>query len=200
MTQKEKTCLRLYQERLDEAQRSSVVQSGKESLRTSCKIEDLLGEQRVGILFDGYPDADFRAFAAIFRQFTMQSEKAVYVKKVHRIFNEHCGRNDLKALADLSMKRWDDLMASGPAVRFELGGKHYTNADVLHLWLYSGRFHTDINKANICDSLPELARKDAEASIQVLTNRLLNCLVIIGSVIRIWLDEPAKTVPVFPEN
>lgn len=190
--------LRLYMDRLNDALNSPVGKSEKNSLPTTFKAEDLQGECRITVHFDGHSDADFRAFVTTFRQFTMPKEEAVYVNNIYQIIKSHCGYGDLKAWANFAIQRWNDLMASKPVVGFELDGKSYTNEDLLKLWLYSGRFHTDIAKANIWDSMPVMMRNDAEASVQSLTNKLLNCLVIIGSVIHVWLDEPTKAVPPVP--
>jgi hypothetical protein len=43
-----------------------------------------------------------------------------------------------------------------------------------------------------------MAQKDAELSVQALTPKLVNCLVIVGSVIRWWREATKETVPPIP--
>jgi len=186
-------------ERLQELLDNPLVQSRKQTLSTSFKVS-FQGDQQAVVGFDGYSDTDFRAFFTTFRQFSMPTEEAVYVKDVAQIILDNCDREELEAWVSLASQHWDRIMEDHPVIQFELQGKHYKNKDLLKLWLYGGRFHTDIAKADTWSSLPEPAQKDFELSVQAMTHSLLNCLVIVGSVIHWWLDAPGEVVPQAPTS
>ena len=197
LTDKQKSCLRLFMQRLQELLDSRIVKSEKKAI--GVVAETLFGENpETTVVFDGYDKEDFVAFFSTLRQFTMPTEEAVYFEDVGKIVLANCDRAELKQWVQHAQTRWNALLDSTPIVKFNLDGEDYTNRKLLKLWLYAGRFHTDIGKADRWDSLPELAQRDAELSIQALTPKLMNCLVIVGSVIRWWRDEPDEAVPMPP--
>lgn len=197
LTSKQESSLQLFTQRLQELLASSVVRSKKKAL--GVMSETVFGENAATtVVFDGYKEEEFLAFVSAFRQFTMETEQAVYFKTVCQIVLDNCDRDELNDWITFALKRWDEILAGLPVIQFVFDGESYTNVKLLKLWLYSGRFHTDIAKADRWNSLPEMARRDAELSIQVLTSKLVNCLVIIGSVIRWWRDATTEKVPAIP--
>lgn len=197
LTSQQESALQLFMQRLNELLESSIVQSKK--TKVGGMDETVFGEKpATAVVFDGHKKEDFLAFFSTFRQFTMEKEQAVYFKDVCKIVLAHCDREELKDWVNFALKRWDKLLDSMPGIQFVLDGESYTNRKLLKLWLYSGRFHTDIDKADRWNSLPEMARNDAELSLQALVPKLVNCLVIVGSVIRWWREATTEAVPAAP--
>ena len=198
VTDKQTSCLRLFMQRLQELLDSPVTKSGRKSLGVIS--ETIFGDKtETTVVCDGHDEDDFKSFFTTFRQFTMPKEEAVHFGDACKIVLDNCDREELKKWVRYAEARWDALLDGKPVVGFSLNGDEYTNGKLLKLWLYSGRFHTDIAKAKLWDSLPEKAQIDAALSIQALTPKLVNCLVTVGSVIRWWLDEPDAEVPTPPE-
>jgi hypothetical protein len=197
ITEKEDASLRLFMERLGDLLSSSVVKNPPKRIFTMSEM--VFGENpTTEVVFDGYDDEVFRAFFTTFRQLMMKTERAVYVGKVCQIILDKCDRPELKEWTTFAKSRWEQLLDKQPIIRFELDGEMMTNSKLLKLWLYSGRFHTDIDKAERWDSLPELMRNDAELSLQAVVPSLVNCLVIVGSVIRWWREATTEPVPPLP--
>lgn len=199
LTRKEESSLQLFMQRLHELLASSVVKNPPKVVFTMSETV-FADNPKTEVIFDGYKEEAFLAFFTTFRQFTMDSEQAVFFDKVCKIITDKCDRNELKDWIAVATTRWTQVLDGKPVVQFELDGESYTNRKLLKLWLYSGRFHTDFKKADRWDSLPEMIRRDAELSIHALVPKLVNCLVIVGSVIRWWRDAPAETVPAVPKS
>lgn len=196
-TPKEESCLDLFMQRLRELLASSVVKNPPPAVFTMS--ETVFGETpKTEVIFDGYKEEAFRAFFTIFRQFTMESEKAVYFDKVCKIILGNCNRTELRDWTNFAKARWDRILDASPVVGIEHEGKMLTNRKLLKLWLYSGRFHTDIDKADWWDTLPPMIRSDAELSVQAMIPKLVNCLVMVGSVIRWWREATTEPVPPVP--
>jgi hypothetical protein len=156
------------------------------------------GSPKTEVIFDGYKEETFLAFFATFRQFMMEKEQAVYFYKVCQIISDKCNRDELKDWTSYAKTRWESLLDADPVIGFVFGGEQFTNRKLLKLWLYSGRFHTDIDKADRWNKMPEMMRQDVELSVQAVTPKLLNVLVIVGSVIRWWRDATTEAVPPLP--
>lgn len=198
LTAKQESSLQLFMQRLQELLASSVIKSQKKTLTVMSETV-FSGKPETTVLFDGYDQEPFVAFFALFRQFTMEKEEAVYFKNVCQIVLDNCGRPELEDWIRFAIKRWDDVLDGAPVIQFNLDGESYSNAKLLKLWLYGGRFHTDIGKGNRWNALPEMAQKDAELSVQAMTPKLVNCLVIVGSVIRWWREATTEPVPAVPK-
>jgi hypothetical protein len=159
--------------------------------------ETVFGENpKTEVIFDGFKEEAFLAFFTTFRQFTMKTEQAVYFDDVCQIVLDKCDRAELKDWTKFAKARWDRILDSPPVIGFVFDGETYSNRKLLWLWLYSGRFHTDINKADRWNEMPDMMRRDAELSVQAVIPKIVNCLVIVGSVIHWWRE--ATTVPVPP--
>jgi len=199
MTEKEEACLDLFMQRLRELLESSIVKNPPKSLFTMS--ETVFGENpKTEVIFDGFKEEAFLAFFATFRQFTMEKEQAVYFDKVCQIVIDKCDRPELKDWITYAKTRWEKILDAPPVIGFEFEGEVYTNRKLLKLWLYGGRFHTDIDKADRWNGMPEMMRKDAELSVQAVTPKLVNCLVIVGTVIHWWREATStrETVPQAP--
>lgn len=197
LTAKEESCLDLFMQRLHELLASSVVKNPPPAVFTMS--ETVFGESlKTEVIFDGYKEEAFLAFFTIFRQFTMETEKAVYFDKVCKIVLDKCSRAELKDWTNYAKTRWDRILDVGSVVGVEHEGKLLTNRKLLKLWLYSGRFHTDIDKADWWNTLPQIIRSDAELSVQAMIAKLVNCLVMVGSVIRWWREATTEPVPPVP--
>lgn len=196
ITPKEDASLNLFMQRLRELLASSVVKNPPKVAFTMS--ETVFGDTpKTEVVFDGYKEEAFLAFFTTFRQFTMDSEEAVYFDRICTIITDKCDRAELKDWITYAKARWDRLLDGKPVIEFE--GDCSTNRKLLKLWLYSGRFHTDFKKADRWDSMPEMKRRDAELSIHVLVPKLVNCLVIVGSIIHWWREAPTETVPAVPK-
>jgi hypothetical protein len=197
LSQREEASLELFMQRLHEVLESSVVKNPPKALFTMS--ETIFGDtSKPEVIFNGYDEVAFLAFFTTFRQFTMEKEKAVYFDKVCEIILDKCDREELTKWIRYSKSRWDRLLGKKPIVQFVLDGESYTNRKLLKLWLYSGRFHTDIDKADRWNSFPETMRYHAEMSVQALIPELVNCVVIVGSVIRWWRQAITELVPPVP--
>ena len=197
LTAKDESCLNLFMQRLRELLASSVVKNPPPGLFTMS--ESVFGENpKTEVIFDGYKEEAFLAFFTTFRQFTMEKEQAVYFDKVCQIVLDKCDRAELKDWTNYAKARWDRILDAGPVVVIEHEGKMLTNRKLLKLWLYSGRFHTDIDKANWWNTLPQMIRSDAELSVQAMIPRLVNCLVMMGSVVHWWREATTEPVPPVP--
>ena len=197
LTTNEEACLQLFVQRLGGLLASSVIKNPPPGLFTMS--ETVFGDApKTEVIFDGFKGEAFLAFCATFRQFTMKKEQAVYFDKVCQIVLDKCDRAELKDLTNFAKVRWDDILASNSAVRMKHKGKMLTNRKLLKLWLYSGRFHTDIDKADWWNNMSEMTRGDAEMSVQAVVPMLVNCLIIVGSVIRWWREATTEAVPSVP--
>jgi hypothetical protein len=197
LTTKEESCLELFMQRLRELLESSVVKNPPPAVFTMS--ETVFGDSpKTEVIFDGYKEEAFLAFFTTFRQFTMEKEQAVYFDKVCQIVLDKCDRAELKDWTNYAKARWDRILDSGPVVGFEHEGKLLTNRKLLKLWLYSGRFHTDIDKADWWNTLPQMIRSDVELSVQAMIPSFVNCLVMVGSVIRYWWEATTEPVPPVP--
>lgn len=197
LTTKEESCLELFMQRLRELLESSVVKNPPPAVFTMS--ETVFGENpKTEVIFDGYKEEAFRAFFTTFRQFTMEKEEAVYFDKVCQIVLDKCDRAELKNWTNYAKARWERILDAGPVVGIEHEGKMLTNRKLLKLWLYGGRFHTDIDKADWWNNMPEMMKHDAELSVQAVIPKLVNCLVMVGSVIRWWREATTVTVPPVP--
>lgn len=192
------SCLRLFMERLEELLESEVVNSSRQSIGAIAEYS--FGQTtEFTVVLDGFEDTVFTSFIATFRQFTMPKEQAVYIGDICEIVISNCDRNVLKDWVQYAKLRWETLLAAKPSVKFNINGIDYSNKGLLNLWLYGGRFHTDINKAKKWDGMTELEQQDAVLSIQALMPKLVNCLVIVGTVIRCWMNESDEEIPQPPE-
>lgn len=197
LTSKQESSLDLFMQRLRELLSSSVVKNPPPMVFTMS--ETLFGENpKTEVILDGYKDEAFLAFFTTFRQFTMEKEQAVYFDKVCQIVLEKCDRGELKDWTTHAKARWERILDAAPVVGFVFDGESYSNRKLLKLWLYSGRFHTDIDKADRWNAMPEMMQQDAELSVQAVVPKLVNCLVIVGSVIRWWREATTETVPPVP--
>lgn len=195
-TEKEQK-LRLYLRQLKKLHESKIVTEPIENI----KVESLtLYGKGGGTIcdFQGYNETEYTAFFTTFRQFTMPSEQAVGFKRVCGIVKDECDRAELVDWVDYAEQAWDKLMDSPPSVEINIDGVGNSYKDLLRLWLYSGRFHTDVDKAEKWDSMPEPMRLDAEATLQARIPLLVNCLTTVGTVVIWWLDEPEAEVPPLP--
>lgn len=197
LTEKQENSLILFMQLLRGLLESSVVQSKTKSL-TAMAEAVLTSKSEITVLFEGYEEEQFLAFFVSLRQFTMEKEQAVYFKDVCKIILDNCSRAELKAWVDFAIRKWDAIMNSQPVVGFNFDGVALTNEKLLKLWLYSGRFHTDTKKTNQWNALPEMQKADVTLSVQALAPKLVNCLVIVGSVIRWWLEATTESVPPAP--
>jgi hypothetical protein len=181
-------------QRLNELLASSIVKNPPKQI-FSMSETIFGGSRKTEVIFDGYKEEAFLAFFTTFRQFMMEKEQAVYFDKVYQIILDNCDRDELKNWAAFAKSRWESILDAAPVIGFEFDGEAFTNRKLLKLWLYSGRFHTDIDKADRWNNMPEMMRRDAELSVQAATPRLLNVLVILGSVIRWWREATTEAVP-----
>lgn len=197
LTPKDESCLELFMQRLQELLSSSVVKNPPSMVFTMS--ETVFGANpKTEVIFDGYKDEAFRAFFTTFRQFMMEKEQAVYFDKVCQIILDKCDRGELKNWTAYAKTRWEAILDAAPVIGFVFDGETFTNRKLLKLWLYSGRFHTDIDKADRWNDMPEMMRRDAEMSVQAVTPKLVNCLVMVGSVIRWWREATTEAVPPLP--
>src|SRR4051812_32627833 len=94
LTAIEESCLDLFMQRLRELLESSVVKNPPPAVFTMS--ETVFGENpNTEVIFDGCKQEAFLAFFTTFRQFTMESEKAVYFDKVCKIVLDKCNRAEL---------------------------------------------------------------------------------------------------------
>lgn len=197
LTPKDESCLELFMQRLQELLSSSVVKNPPSMVFTMS--ETLFGANpKTEVVFDGYKEEAFRAFFTTFRQFTMEEKEAVGFDKVCKVISDKCDRDELKHWIDYAKAQWESVLNAGPVVGIEYKGKMLSNHELLKLWLYSGRFHTDIDKADWWNNLPEMMQSDVDLSVQAMIPRLLNCLVMVGSVIRWWREVTTEAVPPLP--
>jgi hypothetical protein len=199
LTDKEEKCLRLFMQLVKKLLESSIVTSQKKSLGVMSETV-FTGTPETTVVFDGYDEEAFLAFFSMFRQFTMAKEEAVYFKDVCQVMIAKCVRPELTAWVNVATQRWDDVLNSNPPIGFTFNNESYSNAKLLKLWLYGGRFHTDLGKTDLWNSLPEKEQKHVELCIQVMVPKLVNCLVIVGSVIDFWLDATTAPVPPAPSK
>lgn len=189
--------LRLYMKQLQKLHDSKIV---TEPI-TNIKVETLtLFGTGGGTIcdFQGYDETEYIAFFTTFRQFTMPSERAVGLKRVCGIIKDECDRTELVDWVNYAEQAWDKLMDSPTSVRINMDGVGSSYYELLRLWLYSGRFHTDVDKAEKWESMPEPMRMEAEATLQARIPNLVNCLTTVGTVVLWWLDEPDAEVPPLP--
>lgn len=195
-TEKEQK-LRLYLKQLRKLHDSKIVTEPIEHV--AVETLTLFGEGGGTLCeFKGYDETEYIAFFTTFRQFMMPNEQAVGFKRVCGIVKDECERTELVDWVDHAEQAWDKLMGSPPSVGINMDGVGNSYYELLRLWLYSGRFHTDVDKAEKWESMPEPMRMDAEATLQARIPNLMNCLTTVGTVVIWWLDEPKAEVPPLP--
>ncbi|MBA2116716.1 hypothetical protein [Bremerella alba] len=189
--------LRLYLNQLKKLHDSKIVIEPIEKIKVDTLT--LFGKSGGTICdFRGYNETEYIAFFTTLRQFMIPTEKTVNFDKVCKIVKDECDRTELVDMVTHAENAWNKLMNSPPSIGFNIDGVGNSYYELLRLWLYSGRFHTDVDKAEKWDSMPEPMRMDAEATLQARIPNLVNCLTIVGRVVIWWLDEPEAEVPPLP--
>jgi hypothetical protein len=193
LTTEETLSLRAFQRQVNRLRQSSIVQSGNVTFKYSTKITFPTGEIDTG--FEGYDKVAFQAQLPLLRQFLLQD--SINFNRIHNLVNQCCDRQDLLDWTRYARKKWADTLARLPfdSHRFFHGANQSVEDAVEKLFYgYGGLFHVDINEPDEEENVREIQ----EATLQNAFPYFWNCLNNLDSVIHIWLDEPAKTVPPLP--
>ncbi len=193
LTAEETLSLRAFQRQVKRLRQSSIVQSGNVTFRYSTKITFPTGEIDTG--FEGYDKVAFQAQLPLLRQFLLQD--SINFNRIHNLVNQCCDRQDLLDWTRYARTKWAETLARLPfdSHRFFHGADQNVEEAVEKLFYgYGGLFHVDINEPNEEENVREIQ----EATLQNAFPYFWNCLNNLDSVIHIWLDEPAKTVPPLP--
>ena len=188
LSDKEKTALDLYMKRVQELLDNPVNTGGKQKLTVSFSVNMESGElsDHNVDLFDTH---EFKSFMMTIRQMIMDTEKAVNFDDICEIVVKRCNQDAIKNEVILAQKVWKDTLGGRCAITDTQIGENITKEELLGLWMYSGRFHTDPNRAAKWDSLPDMLKNELLGEIQTTLHNLLAPLTNVGNAIVSWSKD-----------
>jgi hypothetical protein len=204
---KDEVLLNMFYDRACELLDNPIVNDKKTIVLKHESVFDERNETfETSVKFDGFDRHYFQSFIMTFRQFFMPTE-VINFKKICNIILDHCrGQTKLSDHVNhvtYAIAKWDTFIDNklhlGAHISFQLGGKTYDNDKLLRLWLYSGKFHSDVRKTKLWNSLPEPIQKEMEYTIHQLVPKLVNCIVIVANVIHAFRN-PLYKLPDLPNT
>lgn len=192
-----KDSLYLFAQKTQELLKSRIIKEKRETLSSRMTFDSRpCGGMTAE--FDGYDSDMFKSFWTTLRQIALLESEDIYFYKICNIVRKNCDREELNNWVDYARDNWKKLLKDEPVVKFAME-EMTTNEKLLKFWVNGVVFHADNEKYALWNSLIPPMQNDAMLSIQALTPRMIQQLLIVENIIRFWLDEPNAEVPPVPK-
>lgn len=193
LTSHETNLFRAFQRQVHRLRKSTLLRSGKVSLKKRVDIDLVTGEKN--LTFSGYDSDALQAQLPIFRQFILRRKNdEISFDRIANIVAHKCPRAELCEWIAEAKGLWANAWRRMPSLTdqsmFAVSTSLEEAVDKL-FYGFGGLFHVDVNQPDEESATTTIE----EALLHEGILHLWRCLNIVDSVIWWWLDQPTASVP-----